>query len=230
MAGPTVKYLITHDRHIIDFDFLGHDRNLLEQQLLYPGSTIETVVDAKGARHGMILNVDGTVSIESDDYVLETIETRLEGIEMWAPPVYNAALRNSSSIGNTARVNRIHVQNSSKVIQGFVYNTVLVAHNAENRKDNAKWAILKNNMQSWIDIGNSMSAAESASLNGSIAAFFSVDSVYAFVNDNLIRGRSKNRGAAVDTIDTNLTSETAPVFGLAVSHAYVRRILEIPQE
>ena len=220
------RILLTHDRHIIavepaDIDTIKND---------YPGSFIETHAAPAGTRSWLLLNSDGTIGRELNSFVHETVDTRLEEIELWAPPVYNAALRHGYSRGDSSRANRIHVQNSANVIQGFVYNTVLVAHNAVNRRDNAKWAILKNNMQSWIDIGNSMSAVQSNSLNGSLSSFFSVDSVYVLVSNNVIRARFKNSGNVVDTIDTNLTSATAPIFGLEASHVYVRRVLEIPYE
>ena len=154
MAAIAVKYLISHDRHILDFELPGENKGLTEQQTLYPGSTIVTVADAKGARVGMVLNVDGTVAREADNYVHETVDMRLEAFEEWAFETYNSALRHASSTGDSSRESRTRVQNSSRIIQGFVYNSLLVAHNAENRSNNARWATLENNMQDWITIGN----------------------------------------------------------------------------
>ena len=220
------RVLLTPDRHIIQYEIPGTNRNLEDLQLQYPHSFIELVANPSGLMHGYFIDTNGVLHNPQSASASETIHTRRDSVEAWAAPAYRDALLHSNTAGLGTRDSFGHIRNASIVFQGYVFNILWYCQNDANLLRNGIWDGIQANMYTWYEFVSSIDADNISAVIIEAATFFDGNVAWIESESELVNARIIG---TPDTFHGDLDDTTAPQFGSADDLLIAAAILGIPQ-
>ena len=160
-----------------------------------------------------------------DSHDISIADRRLQKVCEWATTEYpKASLHTYGNIGATA--DDRYLRRAASVFKGFVYATLHLALNPANRTD-AKWELLKQNLQTWKTVLKHLTDSNITALYGVDNRFYDGSIVWQWQDNEMFRARVSVDTEAVDDEAADLEMDAIPELGLGQDHYTVREILEL---
>lgn len=214
MAATNVEILIDQHNRVLDYTEVGEVRNLRHYLEIHPGSRIVTAtMRPSGMQSGYGYNPDTGAMIARDESNLhlphETIHTRWDLLVGWGQlQQQKVAKMKAFQTGRTSI-------NLTILFYGFIYNTLLIFHNPENRLDNECWKSCTfpdfNEFCLKIDYDILPSLLEDVGAG----RFFNPNRVYLWKDNTIVLARPSD----------SVIPEGTPVASNGYSHYAVKKIL-----
>ena len=226
-----VEFLLDPTRHIIEYNIVGHgNKDLNALIIMYPGSLVERHAAPSAARVGYKLMRDGTLVQPEADFVLESVDTRLDVLSEWGVDQHLKSVPHLYGVFGD-RADSRDLRGFAVLFEAFIYHTLLVGHNLENRQSNQKWNALRQNFVDWMVFVPAFDANMISMLSVDVASYYSNEFVLLFDasqrENPIVPARSQNDMG--DTVfPEGLLAADVPNYGLAESHGYVRGLLGFP--